>query len=208
PDRPERPSAGRRPDADQKQADEDDLARQSPEPAGRLPQPPDRGDDQAGPQPHPHGPERTPAARGPDDHDEQIDQQDGPREAAGRPPKRRTRGHGRIVDHAASAARLSLGSRASARGSHQLRSPSSVIVAGRSSARITVASMSTATASPKPICLSESKPSVAKIPNTPTITIAALVTVEAVERMPRSTASRVEWPRSTSSRIRLTMNTW
>ena len=71
-----------------------------------------------------------------------------------------------------------------------------------------VASSSTATARPTPICLMSSVESVAKIANTATITIAALVTVLAVVRIPRSTACSVESPRSTSSRIRLRMNTW
>ena len=44
-----------------------------------------------------------------------------------------------------------------------------------------VASMSTATARPTPICLNSSSDSVAKIENTPTITIAALVTTPAVD---------------------------
>jgi hypothetical protein len=50
--------------------------------------------------------------------------------------------------------------------------------------------------------------SVAKIENTATITKAALVTVPAVARIPRSTASSFGMPLSTSSLIRLTMNTW
>ena len=57
-----------------------------------------------------------------------------------------------------------------------------------------VASSSTATARPTPICLMSSVESVAKIANTATITSAALVTVLAVVRMPRSTASSVEQP--------------
>ena len=52
-----------------------------------------------------------------------------------------------------------------------------------------VASSSTATARPTPICLMSSVESVAKIANTATITSAALVTVLAVVRIPRSTAS-------------------
>jgi hypothetical protein len=50
--------------------------------------------------------------------------------------------------------------------------------------------------------------SVAKIANTATITIAALVTVPAVALMPWATASSVFMPRSKASRIRLRMNTW
>lgn len=62
-----------------------------------------------------------------------------------------------------------------------------------------VASSSTATASPTPICLMSSVRSEAKIANTATITAAALVTVDAVVRMPCATASSVGMPRSTSS---------
>ena len=72
--------------------------------------------------------------------------------------------------------------------------PSSFIVAGSSTPRMIVASISTATARPTPICLMSSVESVAKIANTATITSAALVTVLAVVRMPRSTASSVDRP--------------
>jgi hypothetical protein len=71
-----------------------------------------------------------------------------------------------------------------------------------------VASMNTATARPTPSCFMSSVESEAKIANTAIITTAALVTVDAVLRMPRSTASSVDTPRSTSSLIRLRMNTW
>ena len=50
--------------------------------------------------------------------------------------------------------------------------------------------------------------SVAKTPNTATMTRAAEVTTPAVSVMPCSTAVRVGMPRSHSSRMRLTMNTW
>src|SRR5256714_1181562 len=81
-------------------------------------------------------------------------------------------------------------------GSHQLRSPSSVIVAGSSTPRMIVASIRMATARPTPICLSSSELSVAKIPNTPTITTAALVTVPAVLLIALLTASAVLAPPS------------
>ena len=48
----------------------------------------------------------------------------------------------------------------------------------------------------------------AKIANTPTMTIAALVTTPAVDLMPCATASSVLAPRSNASRIRLMMKTW
>ena len=71
-----------------------------------------------------------------------------------------------------------------------------------------MASISTAAAAPTPSCLTSSTDSVANRPNTPTITIAALVTVPAVSLMPSVTASSVGMPLSTSSLTRLRMNTW
>ena len=100
------------------------------------------------------------------------------------------------------------GSHSSQRGRYQFHLPSSFIVAGSRTPRITVASISTATASPAPICLMSSVLSVAKIAKTATITAAAAVTVLAVPAMPRDTASSVRVPRSTSSLMRLTMKTW
>ena len=81
-------------------------------------------------------------------------------------------------------------------------------MAGRSTPRTIVASMRIATARPTPICLKMIDERIAKIPNTATITIAALDTVLAVDLMPWATASSVLMPRSTASRIRLMMNTW
>ena len=49
---------------------------------------------------------------------------------------------------------------------------------------------------------------VPKMPNTATITIAALVTTPAVRLIPCATASSVRMPLSKASRIRLRMNTW
>jgi hypothetical protein len=71
-----------------------------------------------------------------------------------------------------------------------------------------VASISTATASLTPIILKSSALGVAKMPNTNTITTAALVTVPAVLLMPCATASSVLIPWSTPSRTRLRMDTW
>ena len=102
----------------------------------------------------------------------------------------------------------SLGSHSSHRGRYQFQSPSSFIVAGSSTARTTVASTAIAIASPRPICLNWSRVRLAKTPKTPTITAAALVTEGAVALMPCRTASSVDSPASTSSLIRLTMNTW
>lgn len=57
-----------------------------------------------------------------------------------------------------------------------------------------VASIRTASASPTPSCFMSSVESPAKMPNTAIITAAAEVTVDAVLRMPRSTACSVGRP--------------
>jgi hypothetical protein len=93
-------------------------------------------------------------------------------------------------------------------GRYQFQSPSSFIAAGSRTPRTIVASMSTATARPTPICLNSIMLSDPKIENTATITTAALVTTPAVCLMPCATALSVDRPRSTPSRIRLRMNTW
>ena len=103
---------------------------------------------------------------------------------------------------------LELGSHCIHLGRYQFQSPRSFIVAGSSTARTIVASIRIATARPTPICLKSSELSVAKIANTATITIAALVTVPAVARIPCETAASVDIPRSNASRTRLRMNTW
>src|SRR5215211_4084937 len=100
------------------------------------------------------------------------------------------------------------GSHSSHFGRYQFQSPSSFIVAGSSTPRMIVASISTATASPTPSCLKISNESVAKIAKTEIITIAALVTTPAVVLIPCVTASSVDRPRSKASRIRVRMNTW
>src|SRR5262249_59411688 len=94
----------------------------------------------------------------------------------------------------------SWGSQPSQSGRYQFQSPSSFIVAGKSTARTIVASISTAAASPIPISFMSRIGSVAKIKNTPTITIAALVTTPAVVLIPCETASSVLRPRSDASR--------
>ncbi len=81
-------------------------------------------------------------------------------------------------------------------------------MAGSRTARTIVASIRIAAARPTPICLNSVALSVAKIENTATITIAALVTTPAVCLMPCATARSVLIPPSTASRIRLMMNTW
>src|SRR6266542_2594528 len=100
------------------------------------------------------------------------------------------------------------GSSCSSRGSHcsqpgryQFRSPSSFIVAGRSTARTSVASIRIAAASPTPNCLKNSSERAAKIEKTATMTIAALATTPAVDLIPSAMASSMLAPRSNASRI-------
>src|SRR5215210_1346250 len=100
------------------------------------------------------------------------------------------------------------GSHSSQLGRYQFQSPSSFIAAGSRTPRTSVASISTAAARPTPNCFMSMNESVAKTPNTPTITSAAAVTTPAVDLMPWPTASSVDSPRSTASLIRLRMNTW
>ena len=86
--------------------------------------------------------------------------------------------------------------------------PSRVITAGSTTARMIVASIRMALASPTPSCFMSNVDSVPKMPNTPTITTAALVTTPAERVMPWATASRFDAPSRYASRIRLTTNTW
>ena len=88
------------------------------------------------------------------------------------------------------------GSHSSHHGRYQLRSPSSIIDAGRSTALTIVASIRIAAASPMPSCCSRMIEPVAKTAKTNTMTIAALVTTPAVVLMPCATASSVDSPRS------------
>ena len=69
-------------------------------------------------------------------------------------------------------------------GRYQFQSPSSFIEAGSSTARMIVASISTAAARPTPACLISSDESVPKSEKTATITSAALVTTPAVTVIP------------------------
>jgi hypothetical protein len=89
-----------------------------------------------------------------------------------------------------------------------LRSPSSFIVAGSSTARTIVASIRIATARPTPSCFIDWFEPVANAANVTTMTAAALVMTPAVLLMPSATACSVERPRSTSSRTLLRTNTW
>src|SRR5918995_2656339 len=100
----------------------------------------------------------------------------------------------------AAGSRRTRGSQRSQLGRYQFQSPSNFMVAGRKTARTTVASISTATARPTPICLNSSALSVAKIENTAIITTAALVTTPAVDLIPCATASPVLMPPSNASR--------
>src|SRR5215204_7374477 len=104
---------------------------------------------------------------------------------------------GAAAGPAGAASRETSGSHSSLAGKYQFQSPSSFIDAGNRTARIMVASIRTAAASPTPIILKSSALSVAKIANTNTITTAALVTVPAVLLIPCATASSVLIPLST-----------
>ncbi len=101
-----------------------------------------------------------------------------------------------------------MGSHSSQVGRYQFQSPRSFIEAGRRIARTIVASIRIAAARPTPNCFSISIESVAKMAKTPTITIAALVTTEAVVLIPWLIASSLVIPPSYASRIRLRMKTW
>ena len=79
-------------------------------------------------------------------------------------------------------------------GSHQFHSPSSRIVAGRSTLRTIVASRRTATASPNPSCLMMTSSRVTNTAKTVTMIAAALVIVPEVMAMPRATASFEDIP--------------
>src|SRR6516164_1239661 len=98
-------------------------------------------------------------------------------------------GSGRFALAGASSRRPSLaprvGSHWSQVGKYQFRSPSSFIDAGSNTARTTVASRITATASPTPACLRSIELAVANSENTPNITSAALVTTPAVRAIPK-----------------------
>jgi len=96
-----------------------------------------------------------------------------------------------------------LGSRRSSHpGSHQFQSPRSFIVAGTSTMRTIVASMSTATASPRPnILIMGSSPST-KAAKTLIMMSAADVITRAVAEMPSMTAASLSRRWRYSSRTR------
>src|SRR5829696_5293891 len=74
-------------------------------------------------------------------------------------------------------------------GSHQPEDPSRDMIAGTSTQRTTVASTATATAMPRPNCLSVGSPFITKARKTETMIIAAEVITRAVEARPCTTAS-------------------
>ena len=82
------------------------------------------------------------------------------------------------------------------------------MVAGSRTVRMIVASMKTATASPRPSCWIEANFMVTKTAKTMTMIAAALVIVPAVTEMPLATASRESRPWSRASLIRVRMNRW
>ena len=89
----------------------------------------------------------------------------------------------------ASASTSTCGSQSSQRGRYQFRSPRSSIAAGTSTERIRVASIRSATATPKPICWNITSSPVAKPAKTTTMIRAAPVISRAVVRTPNATAS-------------------
>ena len=82
------------------------------------------------------------------------------------------------------------------------------MAAGTRMPRTIVASSSTAKASPTPSILTSMKDSVAKMENTATMMIAALVTTPALLAMPAVMAPTVVSPPRRSSLILLRMKTW
>ena len=85
--------------------------------------------------------------------------------------------------------------------------PSRRIVAGTATTRTTVASISTAAASPNPMALKASSRLPVNAANTTTMINAAEVTVRPVRSRPRVTACSLDPVRSHSSRIRVIRNT-
>ena len=84
------------------------------------------------------------------------------------------------------------GSHSSQEGRYQFQSPRSVIAAGTSTERTTVASIRRATAIPKPICWNITRSPIAKPTKTATMMSAAPVMRRAVEPIPNAIASFVE----------------
>src|SRR5262245_10901165 len=93
-------------------------------------------------------------------------------------------------------------------GRYQFHSPSSFIALGRSTDLMTVASMRSATATPKPICWNMIRSPRAKPENTATMISAALVMMRAVDATPNVTASVGSPVWMWRSRSRLSRNTW
>ena len=113
----------------------------------------------------------------------------------------------RLALAAASPRRSRACRRASGRGAHQLRSPSSFISAGTSSARTIVASIRTATAAPTPSCLMKTICDVANAPSATTSSSAAAVTMRPVRWRPSATASSFVAPASRASLMRVSRKT-
>src|SRR5215204_604495 len=100
------------------------------------------------------------------------------------------------------------GSQVSQEGRYQLRSPRSFIVAGTRTERTMVASISSATAMPKPICWNAIVSPIAKPQKTAMMMSAAPVMRRAVEPMPKEIAAFVSPVWVYRSRMRLSRNTW
>ena len=92
-------------------------------------------------------------------------------------------------------------------GAHQFQRPSSFIVAGTSSARTTVASMSSATSMPMPIIFMNTMPDRPNAPITTASSSAALVMIRPVFWTPVATARSLSSVRSHCSRTRESRNT-
>jgi hypothetical protein len=97
--------------------------------------------------------------------------------------------------------------RRSQRASIQAFSPRSWSAAGRRTPRTIVAASRTAVARPTPSCFMSIVESVAKMPNAPTMTTAALVTTPAVRSTPLAIASLADATARRAPRIRERTNT-
>src|SRR5581483_11731123 len=100
------------------------------------------------------------------------------------------------------------GSHSSQLGRYQFQRPRICIAAGRRTERMIVASISSATATPKPICWNMTRSPIAKPVKTATMISAAPVIRRAVDATPWTRASVVEPVASKRSLIRLSRNTW
>ena len=148
--------------------------------------PPRAGDRDREADPHPAGPEQSPA---PCAQTIVTNRAPAPRTTRGLEGEARGRrasaGIGGHVGPGRTRAAHDPSRAGAAARTRQPRSPSSATTAGSATPRTSVASIRTAAARPTPSCLFSATRIVAKIANTATITIAALVTVPPVAPRPR-----------------------